>query len=44
MGLNGERFDAVLVGAGIIGSSAAMGLAERGLKVAVLDVWGASAF
>lgn len=37
MGL-GERFDAIVVGAGIIGSSVAMGLAERGLKLLVVDV------
>ncbi|HVC44295.1 MAG TPA: FAD-binding oxidoreductase [Candidatus Binataceae bacterium] len=33
-----ERFDAVLIGGGIIGSAVAMGLAERGLGVAVADV------
>jgi len=34
----GERYDVVLVGGGIIGSSAAMALAGRGLKVAVVDI------
>jgi sarcosine oxidase subunit beta len=33
-----ERYDVVLVGGGIIGSSAAMALAVRGLKVAVVDI------
>jgi sarcosine oxidase, subunit beta len=33
-----DRFDAILVGGGIIGSSVAMGLAERGLKVLVCDL------
>jgi sarcosine oxidase, subunit beta len=33
-----ERYDVVLVGGGIIGSSVAMALATRGLKVAVVDV------
>ncbi len=33
-----ERYDVVLIGAGIIGSSVAMGLAQRGLRVAVADV------
>lgn len=35
---SGERFDVVLVGAGIIGSSMAMALSERGLKVLALDI------
>ncbi len=33
-----EHYDVVLVGGGIIGSSAAMALAGRGLKVAVVDI------
>jgi sarcosine oxidase subunit beta len=33
-----ERYDVVLVGGGIIGSSAAMALAARRLKVAVVDI------
>ncbi len=33
-----QRYDVILVGGGIIGSSAAMALATRGLKVAVVDV------
>jgi len=33
-----DRYEVVLIGAGIIGSSAAMGLAERGVRVAVVDV------
>jgi sarcosine oxidase subunit beta len=33
-----KRYDVVLVGGGIIGSSVAMGLAERGLRVAVADI------
>jgi sarcosine oxidase subunit beta len=33
-----ERYDVILVGGGIIGSSAAMGLAARQLKVAVVDI------
>src|SRR3984893_10476528 len=33
-----ERYDVILIGGGIIGSSVAMGLAERGLKVAVVDI------
>jgi len=33
-----ERYDVAIVGAGIIGSSLAMGLAERGLKTVVVDV------
>jgi glycine/D-amino acid oxidase-like deaminating enzyme len=33
-----KRYDVILIGGGIIGSSAAMGLAERGLKVAVADI------
>src|SRR5271154_4779760 len=33
-----KRYDVVLIGGGIIGSSAAMGLADRGLRVAVADI------
>ena len=33
-----KRYDVVLIGGGIIGSSAAMGLADRGLHVAVADI------
>ena len=33
-----ERYDVAIVGAGIIGSSLAMGLAERSLKTVVVDV------
>jgi sarcosine oxidase subunit beta len=33
-----ERYDVILVGGGIIGSSAAMALAERRLRVAVVDI------
>jgi glycine/D-amino acid oxidase-like deaminating enzyme len=33
-----QRYDVVLVGGGIIGSAAAMGLAQRGLKAAVVDI------
>jgi sarcosine oxidase, subunit beta len=33
-----DHYEVVLIGAGIIGSSVAMGLAERGLKVAVVDI------
>ncbi len=32
-----QRYDVILIGGGIIGSAAAMGLAERGLRVAVAD-------
>jgi 2-polyprenyl-6-methoxyphenol hydroxylase-like FAD-dependent oxidoreductase len=34
---NGELFDAVVVGAGVAGASAAIGLANRGLRVALVD-------
>ena len=33
-----KRYDVVLIGGGIIGSSAAMALADRGLRVAVADI------
>jgi sarcosine oxidase subunit beta len=33
-----ERYEVVVIGAGIIGSSVAMGLAERGVRAAVLDI------
>ncbi|MGH7932675.1 MAG: NAD(P)/FAD-dependent oxidoreductase [Candidatus Binataceae bacterium] len=33
-----DRYDVVLIGGGIIGSAAAMGLAQRGLKIAVADI------
>jgi FAD-dependent oxidoreductase domain-containing protein 1 len=33
-----EHYDAIVVGGGVVGSSIAMGLAERGLKAAVVDV------
>src|SRR5260370_38396173 len=34
----GERFDVVVIGAGVVGSSVAMGLAERGLKALAVDI------
>jgi sarcosine oxidase, subunit beta len=33
-----ERYDIIVIGAGIVGSSATMGLAERGLKPLALDI------
>jgi len=33
-----ERYDVVLIGGGVIGSSVAMGLAERGLRTVVVDI------
>jgi FAD-dependent oxidoreductase domain-containing protein 1 len=35
---SGERFDAILIGAGIVGSSVAMALAERGVRTLAVDV------
>lgn len=34
----GERFDVIVIGAGIVGSSTAMGLAERGRKTLAVDI------
>jgi sarcosine oxidase subunit beta len=34
----GERFDLIIIGAGVVGSSVAMGLAERGLKTLTVDI------
>jgi glycine/D-amino acid oxidase-like deaminating enzyme len=34
----GRRYDVVLIGGGVIGSSVAMALGERGLKTAVVDI------
>jgi len=33
-----RRYDVVLIGGGVIGSSVAMALGERGLRAAVLDI------
>jgi sarcosine oxidase, subunit beta len=33
-----DRYDVVLIGAGVIGSSVAMGLADRGVRAAVVDI------
>src|SRR5450755_4121434 len=33
-----RRYDVVLIGGGVIGSSVAMALGERGLKTAVVDI------
>ena len=33
-----ERFDLIVIGAGVVGSSVAMGLAERGLKTLTVDI------
>jgi len=35
---SGERFDVILIGAGVVGSAVAMGLAERGLKALAIDI------
>ena len=34
----GKRFDVIVIGAGVVGSSVAMGLAERGLKSLAVDI------
>ena len=33
-----ERFDLIIIGAGVVGSAVAMGLAERGLKTLTVDI------
>src|SRR5712691_10743143 len=34
----GERFEVVVIGAGIVGSSVAMALGERGIKTLAIDI------
>src|SRR5216683_620728 len=34
----GQRFEVIVIGAGVVGSSVALGLAERGLKTLALDI------
>jgi hypothetical protein len=34
----GERFEVFVIGAGVVGSSIAMALAERGLKALAVDI------
>jgi len=34
----GERFEVIVIGAGVVGSSVAMGLAERGVKTLAVDI------